>query len=556
VNLERVSAVIRPRSDWEAIDLGMTLTKAHYGLMLKSSLLLTLPLFVLLHLMAVGASEWMDLRWAGLIFWWLKPIWERSHLHVLSRCLFGDAPSVKETVQGFPGYALSGMLRWLTIWRFRPTRGLDMPVTQLEGLSGKAGARRLRLLRRGTVGTGAGWHLIVMAHLEIFLAISIVAVAAVFVPPNVDFDLLSWVRGEGSEVWIDFVNNLLAYVAAVLLAPFFVGGGFGLYINRRIILEGWDLEIAFRRLAERIAQEGASESVKASARGRSGSVLALLLCMAVFVTGAPGPASAADEVEGVDAAVVERLDQGSARRAIEEVLEGEVFHQKKTLSVPQLVEALRAEPSADDSWLVSVLKALLKWFRGDKKQPESNFNWLMGVFDGIALVIEIVLVAAGLGVVLYIVHRYRGGLVGGKHRLNPQRSMPRTLMGMEVSRESLPSEVADSVRSLVAAERYREAVALLYRASLVGLMEKYGAEFHASMTERDCMRVATASAQQACAEFFVGLTRQWQFAAYAQRPPNAQSVLALCQDWSRFFDESDARDVGHNVEATRGNADG
>ena len=38
-----------------------------------------------------------------------------------------------------------------------------------------------------------------------------------------------------------------------VLEPFYVAAGFGLYLNRRTLLEGWDIEVALRRIAARHA---------------------------------------------------------------------------------------------------------------------------------------------------------------------------------------------------------------------------------------------------------------------------------------------------------------
>src|SRR5206468_3106666 len=48
--------------------------------------------------------------------------------------------------------------------------------------------------------------------------------------------------------------DLFGYAAAVLLLePFYVAAGFALYLNRRTLLEGWDIEVSLRRLAQRHA---------------------------------------------------------------------------------------------------------------------------------------------------------------------------------------------------------------------------------------------------------------------------------------------------------------
>ena len=47
--------------------------------------------------------------------------------------------------------------------------------------------------------------------------------------------------------------NVLYMIAVTVIEPFYVGAGFGLYLNSRTHLEGWDIELTFRRLASRLA---------------------------------------------------------------------------------------------------------------------------------------------------------------------------------------------------------------------------------------------------------------------------------------------------------------
>ena len=39
-----------------------------------------------------------------------------------------------------------------------------------------------------------------------------------------------------------------------MIGPFYTGAGFGLYLTRRTEMEAWDVEIAFRRLRDRLQQ--------------------------------------------------------------------------------------------------------------------------------------------------------------------------------------------------------------------------------------------------------------------------------------------------------------
>jgi hypothetical protein len=49
----------------------------------------------------------------------------------------------------------------------------------------------------------------------------------------------------------EWMFTLAAIVAMTLVMPFHTMAGFALYLNRRIELEAWDIEISFRNLAAR-----------------------------------------------------------------------------------------------------------------------------------------------------------------------------------------------------------------------------------------------------------------------------------------------------------------
>ena len=147
MRLTDASVAIRPRSAWEAIDLGVLLARRHLGLLMASWALLTLPLFVLL-----SALLWQYPTVAVLLFWWLKPAWERLPLHILSRALFGDTPTLKEAFRALPRLLRPQLIASLTWRRLSPTRSFDLPVLQLEGLAGEARSKRLAVLGQRYAG--------------------------------------------------------------------------------------------------------------------------------------------------------------------------------------------------------------------------------------------------------------------------------------------------------------------------------------------------------------------------------------------------------------------
>jgi hypothetical protein len=87
-----------------------------------------------------------------------------------------------------------------------------------------------------------------------------------------------------------------------LAEPLLVAAGFGIYVNRRVFLEGWDIELAFRRLAARAEERGP--------RRRFGAAAAALLALWLG-----GPASARaqcvpEDVASADACIEEVLGSG------------------------------------------------------------------------------------------------------------------------------------------------------------------------------------------------------------------------------------------------------
>src|SRR5690606_36992341 len=165
MRLTDASVAIRPRSAWEAMDLGILLARRHAGLLMASWALVTLPIFAL-----CCALLWRYPGWAVVLFWWLKPAYERLPLFILSHALFGDVPTLKQALKAWPRLLKPQLLASLTWRRFSPTRSFDLPVQQLEGLSGQARSQRLVVLGQRDSGR-ASWLTIVGMHLEFALTL-------------------------------------------------------------------------------------------------------------------------------------------------------------------------------------------------------------------------------------------------------------------------------------------------------------------------------------------------------------------------------------------------
>jgi len=54
-------------------------------------------------------------------------------------------------------------------------------------------------------------------------------------------------------LWLEHLSNAFYALVLVFWEPIYVACGFSLYLNRRTVLEAWDLELVFRRLRQRLS---------------------------------------------------------------------------------------------------------------------------------------------------------------------------------------------------------------------------------------------------------------------------------------------------------------
>jgi hypothetical protein len=238
---------LRPRSGLKAVDLGFQLARAWWRPLATTWIALVLPLLVIvLFVMREHPVVWLAL------LWWLRPVFARVPLHVLAGRLFGEPVGVRATARALPRLLRSGIPGSLLLQRLSPARTMLLPVLQLEGLRGAARRQRAALLSRVDLGSAAALAA-AGAHITIALIVGLVLLADLFVPAEWEWEweqLLSFAFGDDA---LPVLFPALYAVAISVVEPLMVAGGFALYVNRRVFLEGWDIELAFRRLSERAA---------------------------------------------------------------------------------------------------------------------------------------------------------------------------------------------------------------------------------------------------------------------------------------------------------------
>ena len=499
MDLERVAAVIRPRSHWEAVDLGYAMVRTWWRSILPAWIACLLPRWLVALSLGRGAPAW-----ALLFLWWIKPLADRLPLFVASRALFGAPPTLRRTFAAAPALFARGALAALTIERLDPARSFRLPVRQLEGLSGTERKARSAVLARDGRDPAALLTFACLA-MEILLFFALWALAGLLLPEAVearwDEHLAAYLEGE-APLWFHLGLGLGWLAAFTLVEPFYAVAGFALYLNRRTLLEGWDVEIAFRRLARRLlAGEAEAAREEASRPPRRITAAAILLAAACGV-GAVGPAGAVEAAS----------EDAKAQRRIEEVLAQPEF---ETMRKVRRLAWEGPEATSERGPAFSLPAELLGM-----------------LFEAALWVGAAVLLAA----ILLHLPRHGGG--GRERGLGRRRAPPpaAVLFGLEVKPEALPADVPGAALRCLEQGRPVEALSLLFRGALAFLVHRRGVEVRPSWTEGECLRYLAGRLEEPGGLYLGRLTRAWQAAAYAHRLPEAEELRDLCRLWPSHFE--------------------
>ena len=230
---------LRPRSMFEACDLGVRIVSANARSLARGCL----PVYAALLVVAAVLAA-LGTGWAAFFLFWMKPWFDRTILFVLGRAVFGEETRFADVWAARRAVFWHGLLGALTIRRLSPWRSYVQPVLQLEGQRGKA--RRERVSR--ILGSHRGAALAMteaFAITEFAISFGLATLPGWLLPAE---DRGGWLAGllTGSVTWIAAAQVVCYAIAVAVVEPFFVGAGFAMYLNRRVELEAWDIEQEFR----------------------------------------------------------------------------------------------------------------------------------------------------------------------------------------------------------------------------------------------------------------------------------------------------------------------
>ncbi len=498
MNLDHVTVKIRPRNQWEAIDMGCIVARNWFTRLWLLWLTFTLPVTLILILVSFALPGTAP-KWAMILFWLCKPLYEPPLLIWVSKAVFGEKLSIRKTLFEIKKILSLNWMWSVFLYRFNLTRSFSIPILLLEGLKGRKRKERSALLSNGYETsiylTGATFLI------EIFLSLALLTVLFWLIPEE-----LRWIDFGEFVFTTDSWVVLVAYISSCsIVAPFYTCGGFMLYISRRVELEAWDIEIGFKRIEQRL-RERKNNSVKC--------VVPILVCLLPIVATLISSPVSADEI-----------NPDTAKTVIVEVMQQKDFGEKKTMYrwVPKQEERTKPE----SGWLEMIGKFLSKLAEIARKATKN-----------IAAVVRVLVWVLAGCLVAFIVMRYSqintwlsNRLVSGQKTFTP----PALLFGMDIRPESLPENIKDVCSRLLETGDKRKALSLLYRSSLSHLVNNLQLQIKTSSTEQECRDVVIRYRPKAESVFFSRLTAIWLSTAYGHREPDTGSCKELIHQWKGLF---------------------
>jgi hypothetical protein len=380
---------------------------------------------------------------------------------------------------------------------------------------------------------------ILCAHLESLMSMGLIGLLLMMLPTDMALQgAETMFLDEEPGLLYDAISMILYFFVMMVVETLYVSGGFVLYLNRRIILEGWDIELAFRKLTERCVTK--KQSMGAVLQGKVQSVIVILIFSSIFLFtgGIPQNAQAISQ---------------NASKAYEKILPLVSKPPLASDASAEIIQQVMAEPIFNRFKQIETLEYTGKDDK-DKDDLELTRSWLTELFEKIgkflAFIFEVMLWIIAL-LVLFLLVKYRERLRLGLGGLFKQREevyeLPDMLFGLDVREESLPDNVSEQAMILYKKQDYRASLALLYRATLAQLVKNYHFNLAKGATEGDCLKWVTnvlsssgtdfsgSGPSEAKKKYFIELTQAWQLTAYANRFISAEQMEKLCLNWDRFY---------------------
>ena len=552
MQLDHLQVDLRPRPNPQALDLGFALLWKNAFTVYAVWLSLWLPLISLATLAAIympALGFWVGGWWLFLA-WWILPLLERAPLYVISRQVFGESVSWQQTLRAWPRECRGGLWRLLGWWRFFSAgRSLYQAIWQLEGARGASVQDRIRVIGNNTIAAATlfGFTCLCFVIIVEFGAFAIWGSFASDQDSINPFEIFNSIREENLRGFVLFMIFNYA-LALALIGPIHVACGFALYLNRRASVEAWDIEIGLRQLP--VLHTAGKVNKKALAMV---PIVAVFVCCGLISLGPEQSAQAAVllQTQNLKPTPLTATDtlQCSPPKQYQKQVERQTEQSPEQAELRAEIDRIFLEPDfrpfeCVETWVEKDQKSDNAKAAEDKKnQNADDKKNASGKNEDaastlLALILKVVAIGALVFFIVWLILRYRGQ--GFLFASEEKPLLASEVGGLDIRPESLPENIAQTVRQMWAAGQQRDAVALLYRATLSRLLEHHAVEIGRGATEDDCLQLAAqahhgGTLDHAALKVVENCTLIWLRTAYAHRLP--EEITALCRDWEIHFAE-------------------
>lgn len=523
MQLDKLQIELRPRRTWQAIDLGCRMAVYWYRPLLSIWLIVSLPIFALLI--------WLSPILAIMVVWWLKPIFDRALLFYLSRAVFSAPPTLTETIKHWPKEAKRAWFSSLTWRRFFPSRSYELAAIQLEQLTGAALNKRLQLLHRSHDDQSAWWGWLCCLWEWIIFA-GLLALIGWFTPQGVAplgvYEILY------SHYWLQLVA-ILFYLSYGLVAPFYLSAGFSQYLNRRVMLEAWDIELEFKKIRQRLLSK----------------VSVLTLCVGLtwltVLTTAPLYAEPQSNAEPQSSEITE-----PSKRLLSATQDGEktqlgqgVVPDKKLIETQQMLDDIYHQAPFKN---VKTTRKLVWVGPSFEMDGDVDLSFLKKLIAALSGLIEITLWAVFIGFIGFVLFYFRKQLFFWRKTTTTNfaevSQMP-DFVGQQQASLDLTDirQFIQYVEAALQKQDLRKAMSVIIQFSLQQVMQDSKVSLTRSMTEKECLhyleRVVTSDVNAYLKEAFA----VWIQLAWAHKNTQQTQVSALFQQSLKLFCGDDLKEV-------------
>ncbi len=480
MQLSNLKIALERYSSAQAIQLGFAVGRHFYTPLLLAHLMALLPILLVLGLLCWAFDLSISLTGFTLIYWGGLPFYERVSLWCLSRLIFSERLSRRDYLDAL------NLARQYSLWRVlisrNSSRSFLAPVALLEQLTGTAAQTRQAHLCRTTNGTLLTFGFF---GLQLVLGVNLLLLGYLLTPEE-------WwtATREAGQVWHYLMISTV--LANLFLTPFYVSTGFTLYLAQRINVEGWDIEIKFKLLVERL---------KKAAQHLLG-LSAIAVVLGILYSATPVAQAAAAQL------TTHADDQ-------------------------QLLQDIVSQPDLNPYERKSQLKYVgPSWEYKPKEQPEVT-PFSFGNATTLAAVFRVLLIIALIGGIVWLLYRYRA------HLYLPQASArtppPAVLFGLDVRQSVDAQDLLQQAQLAFAEGDLLLALSLLYRGALIDLIHRQSLVIRESDTEGDCLRLVQEHCTAQTSRFFKDLTHLWLSSVYAHQPIDPVKLAQLLRVWPLHF---------------------